>query len=127
MLAGRLYDWFRLGYLTGDASGAGLPVYYRRKLTPDGALHPKIHFEDAEWNVIILLADEKMVLERPWRSAAIDLAEEIVALRENSSHEFQALLLPVAMHDSFYRTGTLYREFNPIRLIDLSAQRMEST
>ena len=31
-LASRLFQWFRLGYLSGDASAAGLPIYFRRQL-----------------------------------------------------------------------------------------------
>ena len=30
------------------------------------------------------------------------------------------MLLPVALHDSFYRTGPLYEGFNPIRLLDMT-------
>ncbi|MCY2966661.1 MAG: hypothetical protein NT069_24040, partial [Planctomycetota bacterium] len=32
-LSKTLYDWFRLGYLIGDSSGAGLPVYFRRQIS----------------------------------------------------------------------------------------------
>ncbi len=46
LLARSLYDFFRLGYLSGDQSGAGLPVYYRRHLDLS-TIQPEIHFEGA--------------------------------------------------------------------------------
>ncbi len=58
-LAKSLYDWFRLGYLSGDQSGAGLPVYYRRMLE-EGVLQPTIRFEEATLNVVVVLVDENV-------------------------------------------------------------------
>ncbi len=126
-LAKSLYDWFRLGYLSGDQSGAGLPVYYRR-LMVDKVLQPEIRFDQAALNVVIVLVDEHLVLEPDWRSATIDLAKIVMDKHEEFSKAktlaakanlSQAMLLPVALHECFYRTGPLYQGFNPIRLLGL--------
>lgn len=126
-LAGRLFDWFRLGYLSGDASAAGLPVYFRRQLS-GSSLHPQIRFEGAKLNVVIVLVDHQMVVDETWRKAIVDLAGQVKTLQGNVNVNAasQAILLPVAMHDSFYRTGPLYENFNPVRLLNLSDERMEA-
>jgi len=127
-LAKSLYDWFRLGYLSGDQSGAGLPVYYRRQLDK-GALQPTIHFEEAKLNVVVVLVDEKLVANEEWRKAMVELATDVSRMREEFADAEtpkqreelpQVMLLPAALHDSFYRTGPLYEGFNPIRLLELT-------
>lgn len=127
-LAGKLFDWFRLGYLSGDAGAAGLPVYFRRRLSGT-ALQPQIHFDGADLNVVIVLVDHRMVVDETWRRAIVDLANRVKALQGsiNINAESRAILLPGAMHDSFYRTGLLYDYFNPVRLLNLSDEKMEAT
>ena len=88
-LAKSLYDWFRLGYLSGDQSGAGLPVYYRRKLDR-GVLQPTIRFEEATLNVVVVLVDEKLVANEAWRKAMVALATDVTRMRE----EFAAAKTP---------------------------------
>lgn len=131
VVARSLYDWFRLGYLSGDQSGAGLPVHYRRQLDEQGALLPSIDFEGAALNVVIVLVDEKLVVCPKWRSAVVALAQSLNNLRYASPKQAAAgstsILIPAAMHDSFYRTGPLYEGFNPIRLIGMENDAMERT
>lgn len=125
-LARRLFDWFRLGYLAGDASAAGLPVYFRRQLSGT-SLHPQIPFEAASLNVVIVLVDHLMVGDAAWRQAIVDLARKVAGLREKGNSASRAILLPGAMHDSFYRTGPLYQDFNPVRLLNMSDEQMEAS
>lgn len=100
-LATRLFRWFRLGDYAGDAAAAGLPVYYRRKL--DGnSLQPDICWDEAELNVVIVLVDYRMVLDPSWRVAIVELAENVRKQRENGKQN-GSLLLPVALHESFYQ------------------------
>ncbi len=119
---------FRLGYLSGDVGAAGLPVYFRRQLSGT-SLQPRIRFEDAQLNVVIVLVNHQMVVDENWRQAIVDLAKEVKKLQGsiNVSAESRAILLPGAMHDSFYRTGPLYENFNPVRLLGLNDQQMEAT
>lgn len=125
MLAGRLFDWFRLVYLSGNSSAAGLPVYFRRQLS-GSTLQPQIRFDEAELNVVIVLVDHNLVGDALWRKAIVGLAGEVGQWRNDKNAKSQAILLPGAMHDSFYRTGSLYERFNPIRLIDLDDEKMEA-
>lgn len=125
-LATQLFDWFRLRSFSAEASAAGLPVYFRRQLA-DGALHPPIRFEDAELNVVIVLVDHRMVVDATFRRAVVDLANEIAQRRNVKNGAGRAILLPGAMHESFYRTGPLYEHFNPIRLLKMPEERMEAT
>ncbi|RPI76934.1 MAG: toll/interleukin-1 receptor domain-containing protein, partial [Planctomycetaceae bacterium] len=133
-LAAKLYDWFRLGYLSGDSSGAGLPVYFRRQIrdmrlanqpTHDAAprweLSPPIEFERSQLTVIIVLVDHRMVVEEDWRAAIVALSQHVAGIRrEHEDSRAPVELLPAALHDSFYRTGPLYGSFNPVRLMGLT-------
>src|SRR5213593_2250444 len=125
-LAARLYEWFRLAHLGGNVGEAGLPVFFRRQLSGSG-LHPQIAFQEARLNVVIALVDHLLVGDTQWRTALVDLAESIDQMRGNGSSASRALLLPAAMHDSFYRTGPLYDRFNPVRLLDMTEDRMLAT
>ncbi len=126
-LASRIFHWFRLSALSGESSGgaAGLPVYFRRQLSSQGFV-PKINFNAAELNVVILLVDHKMVAQAEWLTAVVDLASQIAEARKASNGDRHAQLLPVALHENFYRTGPLYKEFNPIRLLDLGPAEQEA-
>ena len=127
-LATQLFRWFRLGDVAGDAAGAGLPVYYRRRLrVKDGdekthRIHPEIDWREADLNVVIPLADHHMVGDTAWREALLDLAEVVNKKEEHApSH---ALLLPAVLHHSFFRTGPLYAHFNPVQLLGMTDEEM---
>ncbi len=130
-LSAKLYDWFRLGYLSGDQSGAGLPVYFRRCLSKEHQLTPQIMFREAELNVVVLLADHLMVEDPHWRAAVVDLAKEIHELQQTEqakpeTNTTRTILLPVALNDSFYRLSPVYEHHNPIRLLGFSALKSET-
>jgi len=125
-LARSLYDFFRLGYLSGDQSGAGLPVYYRRQLV-HSTIQPEIYFEGASLNVVVLLVDQIMVGDKTWRKAIVELTKTVRRMRLNKQLDSHTLVLPVALHDSFYRMGPVYEGFNPIRLLDLSEDQLAAT
>lgn len=136
LLAQKLYEWFRLGYLTGDSSAAGLPIHFRRMVVRKSSrssqyvIHPPINFDDAGLNVVIALVDQTMVVDAAWRNAIIALSEDIASLRESALKKHEkpaAILLPAALHDSFYRLAPLYERFNPIRLLEMDDARMEAT
>jgi|GEM_PF-836950 len=148
VLSGKLYDWFRLGYLSGDSSGAGLPVYFRRQVKEirirgnseaTWRLTPKIDAGGATLNVIVVLVDHRMVLEEKWRVAIVALSEEVSKVkRDLRRDEFgrseprsetkrsRVELLPAALHDSFYRTGPLSSNFNSVRLAGLDLESQEA-
>jgi len=131
-LAQKMYKWFRLSNLGGEDSAAGLPVYYRRALKDQptdkdqtsSSIKPSIDWERAELNVVIVLVDHRMVLDPQWRSAIITLAERA---KKRRAKQHRALLLPVALHESFYRMEALYEHFNPIRLLGMTAEEQEAT
>ena len=147
-LSGKLYDWFRLGYLSGDSSGAGLPVYFRRQVkeirSPGKSestwrLSPTIDYSGATLNVIIVLVDHRMVIEEKWRVAIVALSEEVSKIKEEirkaqlgkdeSRSRIKGTrveLLPAALHDSFYRTGPLSSNFNSVRLAHLDDKHKEA-
>ena len=122
-LASRLYEWFRLGYLSGDYSAAGLPVYFRRQLS-NTTLHPAISLQEASLNIVIILVDYRMVGDEKWRAAIVEFSNHVSNLRKNPNNQTKAIILPGAMHDSFYRTGPLYENFNPIRLLEMDEEKM---
>jgi hypothetical protein len=123
-LAAGLFRWFRLGDFAGDAAAAGLPVYYRRTLKGN-SMQPEISWDEAELNVVIVLVDHRMVSDHSWRAAIIKLTKDVTDQRDNEKQN-RSLLLPVALHESFYQIGPLYQEFNPVRLLDLNEKQMEA-
>ncbi len=120
-LSSSLFSWFRLGDLAGEYAAAGLPVFFRRNIANNG-IDPSIHWEDADLNVVILLVDHRAVLDPHWRAAMIQMADQVRVRRDSTRH--RALLIPVALHESFYQTGSLYENFNPVRLIQLESDEM---
>lgn len=126
--ATKLYEWFRLGYSIGDAGGAGLPVSFRRKVSdhrPEGAngrspqtiwqIEPRIDWDEAQLVIVILLVDQEMVVDPHWREALFTLTNDVEESRGNVTGSRRELL-PVVLHDSFYRTGRLHERFNCVRL-----------
>jgi len=127
----RLQQWFRLSDSSGTQSDAGLPVWYRRQVAPltkqqtenhneSTSYEPQFRFDpEIDWNaallnVVILLVDQHFVASAEWRQAT----EHLLAKLKDSGR--QPLILPVALHDSFYRLSSLYNNCNPIRLLDSS-------
>jgi hypothetical protein len=127
--ASRLYEWFRLGY-SGDSGGAGLPVSFRSKvagiiedkadlksLPTEWRVDPPIEWGEAEVVIVILLVDQEMVVDPRWRSALDQLTGEVEESRGYGPEtRSRRELLPVVLHDSFYRTGRLHEQFNCVRL-----------
>ncbi|MEY3174937.1 MAG: hypothetical protein RLZZ436_2851 [Planctomycetota bacterium] len=129
-LSRNLLNWFRLSDATGSQSDAGLPVWYRREIAqlPPPAtktsprdsttanaryrFDPEMTWDGALLNVVILLIDQHLVSSIDWCSAVENL------LREYQKNPRKMLILPVALHDSFYRMTDLYESCNPIRLLD---------
>ena len=128
-LASSLFDWFRLGYLGSDSNSVGVPVYFRRSLSEDengiSSISPSIDTKHSDLTVIIVLVDHEAVVDPKWRSAIVGLASNVDKGRSKSQKTGKTILLPVAIHESFYRTGILYKKFNPVRLLELNATEME--
>jgi hypothetical protein len=130
-LAGRLYEWFRLGYQTGDTGSVSIPFWIRCQLSPLGRLNPEIRFQDASLNIVILLSSHEMVLDRDWRKALLDLQIEIAKLGNSSGDNSpssggsgtpsQIELLPAVLDDSFYNLTPIYENHNPLRLSHLES------
>jgi hypothetical protein len=114
-LAKSLFTWFRLHGSDGDRGAAGVPVYFRRALDKDGALTPGIKWEEAALSVVVALVGHRVVGDPRWLRALIELSDQVRAEGDKG----RAVLLPVALHDAFYRTGRLYEQFNPVRLFDV--------
>jgi len=87
-------------------------------------LQPAIEFERAVLNVVILLVDHTLVSDIHWRKACVELAKSVRRRRKDIGEGSRTVLLPVAMHESFYRMGPVYESFNPIRLLDLTEEQM---
>lgn len=116
-LANALHTWFRLDPLSTESS-AGPPIYFRRALGEGGSLTPRIRWQDAELNVVIALVGHHIVGEPNWLKAVTSLSAECQRRNPNleSKERRPVLFLPVALHDSFYQSGSVYRDANPIRL-----------
>lgn len=122
-LSREMFDWFRLSFLSGAQSGAGIPVYFRREI--EGyRITPSIDYRGANLNVIVLLVDEQIVFDPAWRAAVVTLTEE--AQKAGKGGKTDTLILPIALHDSFYRMGPIYDGFNSIRLLSIVKEEPQS-
>ncbi len=117
-LSRNLLCWLRLSDAPGGPTDAGLPVWYRRQVAPTAGpdpghcFFPEIRFRESRLNVLVLLIDHHFVSSIEWCQAA----EWLVG--EYRQYQSGMLILPVALHDSFYRITMLYEGHNPIRLLD---------
>ena len=145
-LAGHLYDWFRLGYQTGDTGSVSVPFWIRCQLStsnnPDESvdLLPKIEFEAAHLNIVILLSSHEMVLDPAWRRALLKLQMRVAESREQRTQWTgsaaaggapavppQIELLPAVLDDSFYNLTPIYEKHNPLRLSDLKSEEAKAS
>jgi hypothetical protein len=134
-LAGHLYEWFRLGYQTGDTGSVSVPFWIRCQLNTTKEtdehveLEPEIDFEAARLNIVILLSSHEMVLDPAWRRALLKLQMRVAGSREQQSQQTGAAaagesspvptqieLLPAVLDDSFYNLTPIYEKHNPLRL-----------
>jgi len=131
-LAGKLYEWFRLGYQTGDTGGVSVPFWIRCQLVK-GSLFPPIRYDGAALNIVVLLASHEMVLDSSWRNAILELQSTVAKHRipkfegdqtvgsTNATKTTQIQLLPAVLDDSFYRLTPVYENHNPLRLTELES------
>jgi hypothetical protein len=135
-LAGKLYEWFRLGYQTGDTGSVSVPFWIRSELNTQGGLKPDIRFDDASLNIVILLASHEMVLDSTWRKALLELQAEVASRQPptpdrdaaaapaaNDQPTARVELLPTVLDDSFYNLTPIYENHNPLRLTDLTTEQ----
>ena len=99
-IAEKIFDWFR----TSD--GHGIPVYFRSKPDPrrKDSLPAEIPFERGAINLLIVLAEAKMVRDRLWR-------EWLTSLAEQSSNS-ASVLYPIALHRTAYKLPGSIRALN---------------
>lgn len=118
MLAGHLHDWFRLKQNDGDSTEAGLPVWFRAHLGPDGRVAPEIVWAEADINVLVVLIDDVMVADPTWR-IALD-----VLVREAEAAPRSALVLLAPVDWSAFRLSYLFGSRNRVPVGD---PRIENT
>ena len=128
-----LFDWLRLTDSANSLNDAGPPVWFRRATQPKDSKQPKdakqpasvipthqvapeIEWQYAHLNAVVLLVDEHLVSSVEWCQATEDL------MQQYTKYESRVLLLPVALHSSFYRMQAVYNDCNPIRLLDQESE-----
>jgi len=106
-LAAAAYRWFHAPSDDLLRSGMGVPVYFRSQpAAEDTELPREIEVDGAELNVIVVLAEVRMVREPAWMAWLDRLAR----------HETGVLMLPVALHESAYRVPETLRRLNFLRV-----------
>lgn len=110
-LARELFHWFRMKDDDGDATEAGLPVWYRCRLDPhpsEPRIAPAIDYEGAALNVVIVLLSDKLVNDQRWRLAL----EHLVG----NADEDRPLVLPVSVDESSFRLTFFNDKHQTIRI-----------
>ncbi|MEM7202961.1 MAG: hypothetical protein AAF628_22065 [Planctomycetota bacterium] len=118
-LARTLHDWFRLKGNAGDGTEAGLPLWYRAAVAGVGrqsGLQPGVPWAEADYNAVIVLADDDLVADSRWRHAMDDLAGHFAPPAGTRRRPRDRILLPVELSPSLYRLPFLVQHFNAVRL-----------
>jgi len=112
-IAQGIFDWFR----TPDSHG--IQVHYRSQPDPrrDDGLPPPMPLDRATLNLVVVLAEPKMVRDRLWRQWLSELAEENEIPREcrragSGSRPGFVKLYPVALHRTAYNLPGPIRALN---------------
>ncbi len=106
-LAAAVYRWFHAASDDLLRSGMGLPVYFRSAPAPGGdGLPPDIDTAAAELNLVVVLAEARMVGDPAWARWLDALARQ----------RDRVMVVPVALHDSAYRVPESLRRLNFLRI-----------
>ena len=106
-LASEVYRWFHAPSDDLLRSGMGVPVFFRSESTGQAARTPRaMHFDEADCNVILVLADENMVADPAWSR----YLTEIGHARSN------VCVVPIALHPSAYQLPEVLRQLNFLRI-----------
>ena len=120
-LASEVYRWFHASSDDLLRSGMGVPVFFRSAPRDRTGGTPRpIQFDEADLNVVVVLAEQNMVADPSWAQYLTGIGD----LRTN------ACIVPVALHPSAYRVPEVLRQLNFLRLderddppVDAVAQR----
>jgi len=85
----------------------GVPVFFRSESSGETGGTPRaIHFDEADCNVILVLADENMVADPAWSRYLTDVG----SARRN------VCVVPIALHPSAYQLPEVLRQLNFLRI-----------
>jgi hypothetical protein len=106
-LAKEVYRWFHASSDDLLRSGMGVPVYFRSQPASDtSGTPPPTQTEEADLNIVVVLADANMVADPAW-AAYLDA----IARKNERAH-----VIPVALHASAYRLPETLRRLNFLRI-----------
>ncbi len=123
-LADYVFRWLRLHDETGvsgDNTGMGVPVYYR-SIVKDDQVFPKIPWDQADRNVILVLSDDTMNVDPAWQQA-LDTLHKLCPEPERGKKLTNAptrQLVPVMLSLSLNAIAFLAAKRNPLRVYDQS-------
>lgn len=113
-----IYDQLTRDSAVPLSRGPGIPVYLRTSLAPR-EVPPPIDFNEARHTVVVLLVDDKMVLNREegWR----DYAESLLAEATKGGHR----VLPVKLSKNAFSLSTQLSQANflPLDAVPMESQR----
>jgi hypothetical protein len=105
-LASEVYRWFHASSDDLLRSGMGVPVFFRSQPASGASGAPRpIRSEEAELNVVVVLAEANLVADPAWTSY-IDAVGRMPAVQ----------LIPVSLHESAYRLPEVVRRLNYLRV-----------
>jgi hypothetical protein len=106
-LASEIYRWFHASSDDLLRSGMGVPVFFRSERWDESSGIPRpIRFNEADCNVVVVLADQNMVADPAWTRFLIEVGASDRSVR----------LVPVALHPSAYRLPDVLRQLNFLRI-----------
>jgi len=105
-LASEIYRWFHASSDDLLRSGMGVPVFFRSERWDESSGIPRpIRFDEADCNVVVVLADQNMVADPTWTRFLIEVGTSD-----------RVRLVPVALHPSAYRLPDVLRQLNFLRI-----------
>lgn len=125
-----VFSWFYMPIDPIHQGGLDIPVLYRSKSYLQQSIPKQLDLEEAELNLIVVLAEEHMVSDHAWRKYLTQYAEAANPKQSQSSASpsIHTVLFPVAMDKYAYNLPGSITELNFIRVdrkednLDVSAE-----
>lgn len=94
--------------------GIGIPVYYRTGKKP-----VNIDLSKSQYNAVVILVDDKMVISEEWSTYIDEINEKINKTNERN------IILPIAVSENAFKISNKLPSKNFIRLYDATSSKVE--
>ncbi|WP_107925228.1 TIR domain-containing protein [Lysinibacillus parviboronicapiens] len=111
-LANSIFSYYNHDINNPLSRGIGIPVFFRTGQTP-----LNIDLTNAEYNAVILLVDDNMVIDKQWEKYIEEIFMQVEKFNAKS------IILPIAISDNAFKLSNRLPTKNFIRLYDVDSKK----